>query len=70
MGKAIQQSRCHLGIAKDAGPFTGTQVGSDLDASAFVDLVSGGTIRNRAIVIQQRPVARFNSRSWRKRARA
>ena len=44
--------------------------GCDLVKLRIGDLVSGGTIRNRAIVIQQRPVARFNSRSWQKRARA
>lgn len=44
--------------------------GCDLVKLRIGDLVSGGAIRNRASVIQQRPVVWFNSSSLRKRARA
>ena len=40
MGKAIQQSRCHLGIAEDAGPFAEAQVGGDHDAGAFIRILA------------------------------
>ena len=36
MGKAVEQGRGHLGIAKDGGPFAEAEVGGDHDAGALV----------------------------------
>jgi hypothetical protein len=38
MGQAIEQSRCHLGIAKDRGPFAEAEVRGDDDAGALMEL--------------------------------
>ena len=37
MGEAIEQRRCHLGVAKDGSPFTEAEVGGDDDAGALVE---------------------------------
>ena len=37
MGKAIEQSRGHLGVAKDIGPFTEAEVGGDDDTGALIE---------------------------------
>ena len=36
MGQAIEQGGCHLGVAKDRGPFAEAEVGCDHDAGALV----------------------------------
>jgi hypothetical protein len=37
MGQPIEQRGCHLGVAKDGGPFTEAEVGGDDDAGALVE---------------------------------
>src|SRR5215510_5130586 len=37
MGQAVQQSSGHLGVTKDAGPFTESEIGGDDDRSALVE---------------------------------
>jgi len=36
--QAIQQRCCHLGIAKDVGPFAEAEVGGDNDAGLLIEL--------------------------------
>lgn len=38
MGKAIEQSRRHLGVAEHAGPLTEAEVRGDGDTGAFIEL--------------------------------
>jgi hypothetical protein len=37
MGKAIEKSGRHFGVAKDRGPRAEAQIGGDDDAGAFVE---------------------------------
>jgi hypothetical protein len=37
VSEAIQQGRCHLGVAEHAGPLAEAQVGGDDDAGALVE---------------------------------
>jgi hypothetical protein len=36
VGEAVEQGRCHLGVAEDGGPFAEAEVGGDDDAGSFV----------------------------------
>ena len=38
MRQAVEQCYCHLGITKDIGPFTETQIGGDHDTSLLIEL--------------------------------
>lgn len=38
MGEAVEQGRCHFGIAEDRGPFAEAQVCRDDDAGSLVEL--------------------------------
>ena len=37
VSEAVKECRCHLGITKDRGPFTKSQIGGDNDGGAFVE---------------------------------
>ncbi len=37
MGEAIEERRCHFGVAKNSAPFAESQVCGDDDAGAFVE---------------------------------
>jgi hypothetical protein len=36
--ETVEQRRCHLGVAEDAGPFAEAQIGGDDDAGTLVKL--------------------------------
>ena len=38
MGEAVEQCRCHFGVAKDRGPFAEAEVGGDDDAGPLIEL--------------------------------
>ena len=38
MGEAVEQGGCHLGVAKDRGPFAEAQVGGDDDTGPLIEL--------------------------------
>ena len=38
VGEAVEECRCHLGIAEDASPFAEAEVGGDDDAGLLVEL--------------------------------
>ena len=38
VGQAVEQSRCHLGVAEHRGPFAEAEVGCDHDAGALIEL--------------------------------
>lgn len=37
MGEPVEQSRRHLGVTEDAGPFAEVEIGCDDDRGAFVE---------------------------------